>query len=164
MRSQLLVLFLIVFMQTVSAQSDITTLIFVRHAEKVNDGSKDPELTVEGKDRATRLAAMLSTQPVAAIYSTDFKRTRNTVAPLAEAVNIKLSLYEPMKLAQLQELIGKHKGGTVVICGHSNTTPAMINMLTGEETFKQWEDSDYGNVVIVSVPTSGEPKVTKLRY
>jgi 2,3-bisphosphoglycerate-dependent phosphoglycerate mutase len=147
-----------------SAQSDITTLIFVRHAEKVNDGSKDPELTVEGKDRAARLAGILSTQSVAAIYSTDFKRTRDTVLPLAEAVNVKLSLYEPMKAAALQDLIAKHKGSTVVICGHSNTTPAMINMVTGEETFKQWEDGDYGNLVIVSVPTSGKVKVTRLRY
>jgi 2,3-bisphosphoglycerate-dependent phosphoglycerate mutase len=160
----LLLVFLIVLARTGYAQSDITTLIFVRHAEKVNDGSKDPELAAEGKDRATRLAGILSTQPVAAIYSTDFKRTKNTVTPLAEAVNVKLSLYEPMKPEQLQEIVSKHKGGTVVICGHSNTTPAMINMLTGEETFKQWEDSDYGNLVIVSVPASGKVKVTRLRY
>src|SRR5687767_8922696 len=93
-----------------SAQSDITTLIFVRHAEKVNDGNKDPELTAEGKDRAARLSALLASQPITAIYSTDFKRTRSTVQPLADAAQNKLSLYEPMKVAGLQELVSKHKG------------------------------------------------------
>lgn len=149
---------------TARAQSDITTLIFVRHAEKINDGSKDSELSTEGKDRAAKLAGLLSTEQISAIYSTDFRRTRGTVQPLAAAVNIKITMYEPMKADKLQEIINNHRGGTVVICGHSNTTPAMINMLTGEETFKQWEDADYGNLVLVSIPSTGKPKVTRLRY
>jgi 2,3-bisphosphoglycerate-dependent phosphoglycerate mutase len=147
-----------------SAQSDITTVIFVRHAEKVNDGSKDPELHADGRERATKLAMMLGGQPIAAIYSTNYKRTKGTVQPLADAAGVAINVYEPMKADKLQEVINSHREGTIVICGHSNTTPAMINMLTGEETFKQWEDSDYGNLIIVSVPSVGKAKVTRLRY
>lgn len=161
--------FLILFLVLVCAdgavaQSDITTVIFVRHAEKVNDGSKDPELSPEGVQRTTRLSQTLSRQPIQAIYSTNYKRTRNTVSPLADAVHLKVELYESMTPELLQKIIQTHKGGTVVICGHSNTTPAMVNQLTGEETLKQFEDSDYGNLIVASVPSEGKTKITRLFY
>jgi hypothetical protein len=49
--------------------------------------------------------------------------------------------------------------GTVVICGHSNTIPALANILIGKEQYKTFDDSDYGNLLIIKDGT-----VTHLRY
>jgi broad specificity phosphatase PhoE len=152
----------------VSAQdkkNSITTFILVRHAEKVNDGSPDPELLPEGEARSRRLAEMLKQTSVNAIYSTKFNRTRKTVTPLAEAKGISIQVYESLKMADLEAIAVKYKGGTVVIAGHSNTTPAFANLLTGKDEFKPFTDEAYDNVIIVSVIAVGkDAKVTWLKY
>ena len=74
MKNALLIFALFVLTFTTTAQKNtLTTFILVRHAEKVMDGTKDPELKPEGTERAARLSIMLSTTPVDAIYSTNFK-------------------------------------------------------------------------------------------
>jgi broad specificity phosphatase PhoE len=67
-------------------------------------------------------------------------------------------------MPEVDAMLSKHQGGTIVICGHSNTTPAIVNYLTGhKDEFKTFDDTDYGNLVIVS-RCDGEGKVTWLRY
>ena len=67
-------------------------------------------------------------------------------------------------MPEVDAMLIKHQGGTIVICGHSNTTPAIVNYLTGhKDEFKTFDDTDYRNVVIVS-RYDGEGKVTWLRY
>lgn len=147
-----------------SAQSDITTLILVRHAEKVDDGTKDPALSAEGKERAAKLSKALSNQKIDAIYSTNYARTKGTVSPLASALKLDLTLYDKVTRDNLQKIISANRGGTVLICGHSNTVPLMVNMLAEEELLKQFDESDYENLIIVSVSGSGTVKLTQLKY
>jgi broad specificity phosphatase PhoE len=150
-------------MKVAVAQNKITTFILVRHAEKIMDGSADPGLTEAGKNRATLLANLLKKTKVDAIYSTRFKRTENTVAPLALLHGQAVQYYEGGKMQEVDAMLAAHQGGTIVICGHSNTTPAIINYLTGhKEEFKNF-DADYGNLVIVSRQEK-EGKVTWMRY
>jgi broad specificity phosphatase PhoE len=148
-----------------SAQDNsITTFILVRHAEKGNDGS-DPELKPEGLDRAMKLATMLKNTPVDAVYSSNYKRTRNTVFPLAKEKGIEIQTYDAGKSEVIDTILSKYAGGTVVICGHSNTVPQLANVLTGKQDFKNFEDSDYGNLLIISVVKKGSvAKVTWLSY
>jgi 2,3-bisphosphoglycerate-dependent phosphoglycerate mutase len=160
-----LILFLSSIVQGLIAQNSVTTFILLRHAEKMADGSKDPDLSESGKARAVQLVSLLNKAKIDAIYSTNFKRTQNTVLPLAQAQHLTILNYEGGKTEALDDILAKFHGGTVVICGHSNTTPALINYLTGnKDEFKAFEDSDYGNFVIVSVVKRGEAKVTWLRY
>ena len=67
--------------QDVPAQTK--TIILVRHAEKADATSQDPELSAEGKLRADRLVKVGGKYKPGAFYSTNFKRTRDTLAPLA---------------------------------------------------------------------------------
>lgn len=150
---------------TLTTHAQVTTFILVRHAEKESDGTRDPELSAEGKLRATRLETLLAKTSVDAIYSTDYKRTRHTVTPLATTKQLSVNTYSSMKAADLETLLMKHRGGTLVLAGHSNTVPEIANALVGEKKFAQFSEDDYGNVLIISVSAVGkDAKVVWLTY
>ena len=111
-----------------SAMAAEFDLYLVRHAEKASDGTRDPALTPDGEARAARLAAWLSTRGIEAAWSTNYQRTRQTVAPLAKAQGLKVKLYEPGDLtAQATALL--EAAQTAVVAGHSNTTPELAAAL-----------------------------------
>lgn len=144
---------------------ETTTFILVRHAEKANDGTKDPDLTIEGKVRAQHLLKLLDKADISAIYSTDFKRTRNTVAPLAKNRNVDIQIYEwENPKALLTKIVESNIGGTVVISGHSNTTPILANLLLGTNKLEPFKEDDYGNIIIINTSKIGEGKLLLLRY
>lgn len=143
----------------------ITTFILVRHAEKAAEGGSDPELKPEGAKRAEAFAALFEKADITTFYSTNYKRTRNTVAPLANSKSLTVNTYSSMKAADLEGLLTKHAGGTIIIAGHSNTIPEIANALTGEKKFEQFADDDYGNILVISVTSVGkDAKVVWLRY
>jgi 2,3-bisphosphoglycerate-dependent phosphoglycerate mutase len=153
-------------------QSNLTTFILVRHAEKetgaasMKDGvmTKDPELSEAGKARALRLADMLQRQPVAAIYSTNYKRTQHTVQPLADKTGLIVQLYEPLNDQVIRELAAKHKGKTIVIVGHSNNIPQIANVLVGKKEFSDYDEHYYENMMLVTVVEPGIASVVQIKY
>lgn len=164
MKKLVLGILFLVFIQTAYAQT-VTTFILVRHAEKSTEGGSDPELKPEGAKRAESLAVLFSKTNIDAVYSTNYKRTRNTVTPLATAKGLTVTTYNSMKTADLEALLTKHKGGTIVLAGHSNTVPEIANALVGEKKFEQFTDDDYGNIIVISVQQVGkDAKVVWLRY
>ena len=152
--------------QSFSQEQKITTFILVRHAEKdLSQSTKDPDLSAEGKARATRLLGMLKQTDIQALYSTDVKRTRQTVEPLSQARSLVVSIYDPRNTADMDKMFQQNKGGTVVVTGHSNTIPQFVNYLIGEEKYKPMDDTDYDNLIIVSVTEIGKnAKVVWLKY
>jgi broad specificity phosphatase PhoE len=161
-----LILLLCLIAGFVSAQDQTdkpTTLILIRHAERGNDGSKDPPLADAGTIRANNLVNVFKNTDIVAIYSSDYKRTKNTAAPLAQTKNLEIKLYEPMKEDEIKKIIAENKGKTVLVVGHSNTTPWTANVLTGGE-LKDFADTDYGNILIVNVWDGGKTSMTWLNY
>lgn len=162
----ILILFVLLFTSQVVAQDKaITTFILVRHAEKVADGSKDPELTEQGKARALRLADMLQRQSVGAIYSTGFKRTTNTVNPLALKFNLPVQQYEAFKESEILKMLELYRGKTIVVVGHSNNIPWIANLLLGKKEFEDYDDGYYENILIVNVLEKGVNATTlQIKY
>jgi len=158
---RLLIVFFIFVCGSAFAQ---TTFILVRHAEKEASPAdpKNPLLSKEGQGRAQALMHLLETQKIDMIMSTDFNRTKQTVEPTATAKSINIQTYQSLKEPDLTKLL--NDGTTILICGHSNTIPALANLLTGKDQFKNYDDSDYGNILIVSVTSVGHGNVTHLRY
>lgn len=149
----------------VSAQAqELTTFILVRHAEKASDGTDDPDLKPEGVERAKKFAALFQNTSIDAIYSTRFKRTKSTVALLAEFKKLPVEVYESAKAETIDTWISKHKGKTVIIAGHSNTVPQIANILLGRDEFQNFPDDYYGNILVVTVLRRGEGKVVRLSY
>lgn len=167
-RSLLLVPFLfltISLMPYPSLQAqETTTFILVRHAEKADDGTKDPALIQEGEQRAANLAQHLRVTDISAIYSTSYQRTLDTVQPIANQKQLEIIRHDPFAEDALQQIMDKHRGGIILISGHSNTTPHLVNLLLGEEKFPQLDESQYDNLYIVTVTDIGSGQVVHLKY
>ncbi|NVK84479.1 MAG: histidine phosphatase family protein [Cytophagia bacterium] len=146
------------------AQNDLTTFILVRHAEKSDDDPRDPSLSAEGEARAKKLAEVLADQSITAVYSTPFKRTKTTAEPVAASKGLTVETYDFRSQTYLQEMLEKHQGGTILISGHSNTTPMVANTLIGKESFQTLDESEYGMIFIVTVSEVGKGTVTVVKY
>ena len=108
-----------------------TTVVFVRHAEKA-DQSKDPELSMAGAQRAEALVRTLRDVPIDAVWHTEYRRTAATVAPLCAARGLTANVLPAADLAGLARTLRQlPPGQTVVVCGHSNTIPELIELLGG---------------------------------
>lgn len=164
MRTWIVLGFCLLIVGAGCAQDQITTFILVRHAEKVSDGSKDPELSPQGLARAASLSRMLSQTKIDAILSTPYIRTQKTVTPLSHAAGLTIQTYDASKFDYLDEALKNYAGGTVVICGHSNTIPGAANYLMGKNDLKNFEDHEYENILIVTVTAKGSGKLVKLNY
>src|SRR5690606_3802793 len=159
--------FLLFFTLSVSSfaqEGEVTTVILVRHAEKADDGTKDPDLSEQGRARADAFASLFGETEITAIYSTDYKRTRNTVSPLATKKGLTIRSYPPLDAAAIKRMTEEHAGGTLVVCGHSNTIPAIANQLVGMSAFRDFDESDYGNILVVTLAKGLGPRVLRLRY
>jgi phosphohistidine phosphatase SixA len=140
-----------------------TTIFLVRHAERANDGTNNPSISKDGEKRAQKLAEVLSKSGVTAIYSTNYQRTIKSVEPLAKVNNLEVKLYVPMDEEELKKIVEDNRGGVIVICGHSNTTPWSANFLAGTK-LEQFNDSDYGNILIVTLWDFGKASLTRVNY
>src|SRR5262245_11857344 len=118
------VLILILFLCAVPLAAQSTkTIILVRHAEKDTSATADPGdpvLTSEGVSRSKRLEERNKRFKPAEIYSTNFKRTRDTVTPLAKKRNKEIQVYDAKKPQELADKIVASKTKRFLIVGHSN--------------------------------------------
>lgn len=147
---------------TAAAAHEPLVVFFVRHAEKV-DASRDPALSAAGHARAERLAALLADAGVEHIHSSDFVRTRDTAAPLAEARGLEVERYDhrdlPALIARMREAGGRH-----LVVGHSNTTPAAVALLGGDPGPEIDEAREYDRLYLVTVAADGTVATVVLRY
>ncbi len=139
-----------------------TTLFLVRHAEKADDGTQDPPLNDEGMARAGALALVLKDAGIASVYSTPYKRTRETAAVFANANAIAVKEYKPHDKAFVSSLLESEKGKAVLVVGHSNTVPAMVNELIGEQRLKDLQESEYDFLYMVQLGV--DTTLTVLHY
>lgn len=145
--------------------AEITTFILVRHAEKADDGTDDPPLTASGEARAQHLSFILQQSGVTAIYSTPFKRNQATAAPLASRLGLPVEAYDPNRNVTdfLNETRQKHAGQKVLITGHSNTVPAMLNALSGSNNYTDLAENAYDDLFVVEL--AGEANsILHLKY
>ncbi len=137
------------------------SIVLTRHAEK-GDGS-DPSLTAEGKARAERLAGMFANETVTRLVATEFKRTQETLAPLAERTGLPVNVQNAAGVDALAEDLAKgEEGSFVIVAGHSNTVPELVSALGGGSK-PTIDEAEYSRVFVLRYgcdePT---PTVTEL--
>lgn len=135
---------------TSSFSQKVSTYYLIRHAEKQVVDNPNPELTEKGILRAENWAVIFKDIKFEAVYSTDYLRTIATAQPTAQSQNLEIMLYHPTKI-DIKQFLKETEGKTVLIVGHSNTIPAMVNKLIGEEKYEDMEDENFGNLYIVEV-------------
>lgn len=129
-----------------NSENKLSTIILVRHAEKGEDGTKDPSLSDKGKQRADLLAHFLKDVSIDSFYATPYKRAIETITPLAKANGKQVLAYNPTDRNSFSEMIQAGKGKKIVIAGHSNTVPPMVNALIGRNEFNNMDENDYGKI------------------
>lgn len=142
-------------------------IYLVRHAEKILNVD-DPALTPDGQSRALALAERLEDVDVTGIYSSDYKRTRDTAAPLAAAKGLAVQTYDPRDLPGLAARL-KTECNICVVVGHSNTTPELADALGGDFGGEIDEATEYDRLYHIVIKQkdgeSGEIVTTKIeRY
>jgi len=128
----------------------ISTYYLIRHAEKdrSNANNKDPHLTASGLLRTENWAKTLKHVQFDAVYSTNYNRTRETAQPFADAIQLEITYYDPRNF-ELDKFIKSTRGDKVLIVGHSNTIPDLVNSLINKEKYEQIEDTNNSNLYIV---------------
>jgi 2,3-bisphosphoglycerate-dependent phosphoglycerate mutase len=127
-----------------------TTYYIVRHAEKqpATTMTSDVPLSDAGRQRAQALRDLLQKENIKYIFSTNYVRTKSTVQPLADAIQVPVETYNPNDTAFISRL--KSLNGNALIVGHSNTVDDLVNNLTGRrEVNGDLPDSEYGDLFVV---------------
>ncbi|HEY4971716.1 MAG TPA: phosphoglycerate mutase family protein, partial [Steroidobacteraceae bacterium] len=132
-----------------------TTVVVVRHAEKALSTIEDPPLAPEGEQRSERLAQLFGEGAGAGrlegIYVSNTRRTQQTAAPLAARLHlVPVVLASTEAGATASRILSEHRGGTVLVVGHSNTVPKLVRELSGKD-IEPIADNDYGEIYVLSV-------------
>lgn len=144
---------------------DATTILLVRHAEK-ESGIENPGLTEAGLARADRIAELVLPLDIQEVFMTDLRRTIFTARPLAMQHNLPVSTYTPEQYDRVVDKIFNKRAGTnVIIYGHSNTTPELTNLLSGNTNLGNIPEDEYDNLYIVTSKGKGaESVVYKFKF
>ena len=152
-------------------------IFVVRHAERF-DQSSDAALSADGEARAEALAGHLRDAGIDAIYSTEYRRTLGTAAPLARTLGLEVQTdpthdvgtmmsadrgvdrYVEALVTRLRE---RHATDRVLVVGHSNTLPALLDVLGHPEPISIAGD-EYDNLFVVTPRRAGPPTVLRIRF
>jgi phosphohistidine phosphatase SixA len=101
----------------------------IRHLQAAT--GDDPGLTESGRHDAQLLAGWLQKAGNPnAIFVTRYRRSQETAAPLAAKLRILPIVYDPSDSDSLVEAV-KAVRGNVLVVGHSNTVPEIVERLGG---------------------------------
>jgi broad specificity phosphatase PhoE len=147
----------------VQAQAAPITVFVVRHAEKGPE-TPDPSLTPAGQRRAMELARSLADAHVTALFASEFKRTQETVAPLAASTGLTPVLIPAGRmddlLAQIRAL---PPGSRAVVASHSNLVHLIVERLSGIK-IPVLTDAEYDRLIVVTLWGDGKGEAVVLRY
>jgi phosphohistidine phosphatase SixA len=132
---------------------DSVVVFLVRHAEKTEDGSRDPDLTPAGRARASLLARMLADAGLTGVYSTDYRRTRETAGPAARAAGLDVRIYDPKEPGALAFRL-RSRPGRYLVVGHSNTVPGLVRALGGDPG-SDIAEAEYDRLYVVLIGSGG---------
>jgi len=101
---------------------------------------------------------------ISSIYTTQFKRTIQTGAPLADLLKIKLLAYEQTDVdGVVKEIRQKHPKEVVMVVGHRSTVPQILKQFGASEPVALGS-SEYDSLFILTLPPGQSPTLLHLRF
>lgn len=168
MRKIILVLFLSIISHTFGiALPNTTTIYIVRHAEKdISDPkNQNPELNEDGKLRAIALSEKLINQKIDVVFSSKFKRTKQTGQAVADHNGILIQEYDAQAYEELSNLIkSNYKNKNILIIGHSNTVLEIIESFGVSCPMLALTDSDYDYFFEIKIDHLGNAALNSSQY
>lgn len=141
-------------------------VFLVRHAEREWDG-EDPPLTPPGHARAQALAATLRDAGITTIITTQWRRTRDTAAPLAKLLEIRpeiIPVHEGKareNVAEVAEAVRRHRDEIVLVVGHITVTGVIAAL--GGPSLPTICENVFSDLFLYT-PAGGEEGLLRLRY
>lgn len=151
--------------QALNRKVGTTTIFLLRHAEKeVRDpADQDSDLSAAGLLRAQALRDYLQDTPVAAFFTTPYKRTQRTLSVLAQGRP--LQFYDAHDFTGLRaRVLDDFRGKTIVIVAHSNTLLPIIEAFGAKKPLQQIGENDYDNLFKLRVSRRGKASVQALKF
>jgi broad specificity phosphatase PhoE len=141
------------------------TVIVVRHAEKKpHPPAGDAGLSTKGILRARELARVVGDAKLAAVYVSQYGRARLTGEPIAQALGDSVRTYDANRNDLLADRIRREHGGeTVLVVGHSDNVPEVIEAFTGER-LRDDESVGYDRLYVLTLAPDGSHRLVRLRY
>ena len=150
-----LLFFLLCFTkENLIAQTDgeSCTIYVIRHSEKdiLSENQLDPPLTTCGIERSEYLSSFFEDTNIKKVYSTNYLRTIKTAMPTALSKKVSIQYYDSNNLMLFSEQLLNSKQNSLVV-GHSNTTPILAGLLTGNN-MNAFDENIYNRIykVIIS--------------
>lgn len=139
--------------RTVAAQPSLVVL--VRHGEKQPTPADDPSLSDAGVARAKALDAALALSTPTTIVVSPRKRTSETSAVVQQRLGIAPTVV-PLDAQHVKNVAATvmKATGVVLVVGHSNTIPAIVNALAGTK-LPDICDASYATMFLVSPGVNG---------
>ena len=155
----------VIFAYFATFNRPVTTVILIRHAEKVIDpNNPDVDLSPAGQERAQELVRMFADSGVNAIYATQYKRTQETVKPLSDRLGLPVTVVNSSGTSELvRQIHADHRGQTILVSGHNNTVPEIIAALGGPQ-LPVIPESEFDNVYLLTVYRTGKARLVRIKY
>ena len=140
------------------------TIIVVRHAERSSAMSADSLLSPAGEERAMQLAQVLKDAGIQRIYVTEVRRTQQTAEPIAARLHLTPVIIAQKDIDKLvSQLRNLGENETVLVVGHTNTIPLIIERLDGGKASPMGE-AEYDRLTVLFTPSGGKAGVVTLCY
>jgi len=163
-----LCLFLLVAPLNGSAKLPDETIIYiVRHAEKDTSNTKnnDPDLSNLGKERAESLNDFLRKEKISAVFATNFKRTIQTVAPVAQHNEVSINTYDAKDHSVIARTVTSElTNQKVLVAGHSNTILEIVKAFGVNPPVDRLNDDDYDLIFQIRIDKNGSTSLTTKRF
>ena len=163
----ILVFLAIVALSCITDAPGITTIYIVRHAEKdaSDPRNQDPELSVEGRERAEALAGKLKDIKLDAAFATKYKRTSQTAYYSAKNSNVEIQTYDAQDFRGIAEIVKtKHSGHKLLIVGHSNTVLELLEAFGAQRPLTALSDDDYDFFFELTINQNGKAELITQHY
>jgi broad specificity phosphatase PhoE len=149
------------------SQQPLRAAIIVRHAEKDTIPKENPPLSPAGRERAQALANALHDAGVTAIITTQQQRTRETAAPLADALHLRPVTVPTSPDAReharaVAAAVGR-AGGTVLVVDHQITLPLIVQDLGGSAV-RTMCDIEFSNLYVLIPVAPARMRLIRSHY
>lgn len=147
------------------ASAQPSLVVLVRHGEKQPTPADDPSLSDAGVARARALDAALAMSTPSTIVVSPRKRTSETAAVVQQRTGVMPTVIalDPQHVKNVAAAV-MQATGVVLVVGHSNTIPAIVNALAGTR-LPDICDASYATMFLVTPSANGgKAQVVKTQF